>query len=320
MIIKKENLQPIVPSGQNWNFEFNPITRELKIVALPTIITGDNNSNVIFIKTPLEYNGVDLLGVNCIINYSTNWTINDKKNQGQVDLTNSCTEFNDYLIYTWVLDSKQTLRTGMCNFSMEFIMNLEEDPYQNQTKYYLTKNIDENQNDYLQISKTNIDEIQKKYWSISSLKATLFIDEGGEQISGDGEIYPGTEIVGGVGKFTAEGGEIFNDYDNNEASGQFSHAQGTGTKAKHKSSSTSGLNTETGTDNQTVVGKYNRVVSDALFVVGNGTDNDSRKNAFEVKANGDVKIDSALILTDSTSGKEYKIYINDGKLQLEEVN
>ena len=122
-----------------------------------------------------------------------------------------------------------------------------------------------------------------------------------------------------VGRKTAEGGEIFNDYDN-EASGQFSHAQGTGTKAKHKSSSTSGLNTETGTDNQTVVGKYNRVVSDALFVVGNGTDNDSRKNAFEVKANGDVKIDSALILTDSTSGKEYKIYINDGKLQLEEVN
>lgn len=31
-------------------------------------------------------------------------------------------------------------------------------------------------------------------------------------------------------------------------------------------------------------------------------------------------IDNALILTDSTSGKEYKIYINDGKLQLEEVN
>ena len=123
-----------------------------------------------------------------------------------------------------------------------------------------------------------------------------------------------------VGRKTAEGGEIFNDYDNNEASGQISQAQGTGTKAKHKGSSTSGLNTETGTDNQTVVGKYNRVVSDALFVVGNGTDNDSRKNAFEVKANGDVKIDSALILTDSTSGKEYKIYINDGKLQLEEVN
>lgn len=28
----------------------------------------------------------------------------------------------------------------------------------------------------------------------------------------------------------------------------------------------------------------------------------------------------ALILIDNTSGKEYKIYVNDGKLQLEEVN
>lgn len=30
--------------------------------------------------------------------------------------------------------------------------------------------------------------------------------------------------------------------------------------------------------------------------------------------------ENALILIDNTSGKEYKIYINEGKLQLEEVN
>lgn len=70
---------------------------------------------------------------------------------------------------------------------------------------------------------------------------------------------------------------------------------------------------------QMAVGKYNAPNPYSLFMVGNGTSKDDRKNVFEVHKTGDVKIANALILTDSTNGKEYKIYINDGKLQLEEV-
>ena len=72
------------------------------------------------------------------------------------------------------------------------------------------------------------------------------------------------------------------------ASGDYSHAEGEGTIAKNRSSHSSGMSTETGCDAQTVIGRYNTVVNDALFVVGNGTDNVNRSNALEVKQNGTV--------------------------------
>ena len=65
-------------------------------------------------------------------------------------------------------------------------------------------------------------------------------------------------------------------------------------------------------------GRFNEDRADTLLEIGNGS-NTKRKNIFEVYRNGDAKISNCLILIDKNTGKEYKIYIHDGKLQLEEV-
>jgi hypothetical protein len=52
-------------------------------------------------------------------------------------------------------------------------------------------------------------------------------------------------------------GEIFNDYNNNMATGAFSHAEGQGTIAY--------------SDHMHVQGKYNKTTADCLHVIGNGT-------------------------------------------------
>ena len=81
-----------------------------------------------------------------------------------------------------------------------------------------------------------------------------------------------------AGEKTVGGGEIFNDYDNNEATGPNSSASGEGTIA-----------TEEG---QCVVGRYNNPYTeyfkDALFVVGAGKSDTQRANALAVLKNGRI--------------------------------
>ena len=57
---------------------------------------------------------------------------------------------------------------------------------------------------------------------------------------------------------------------------KYTHAGGIGTKAT--------------ADGQTVFGKYNATDNDALFIVGNGTNDDNKQNAFEIMADGTLKI------------------------------
>ena len=44
--------------------------------------------------------------------------------------------------------------------------------------------------------------------------------------------------------------------------------------------------------NQTVIGKYNADKADALFIVGNGTADNTRSNALEVLSDGNVRANS----------------------------
>lgn len=89
----------------------------------------------------------------------------------------------------------------------------------------------------------------------------------------------GEKFNNSVGKKTSDGGEIFNDYAHNVASGQDSHAEGWGTKAS--------------SENQHVQGKYNieDTASKYAFIIGNGKDNDNRSNAFAVDWNGNIFCD-----------------------------
>ena len=84
------------------------------------------------------------------------------------------------------------------------------------------------------------------------------------------------------------------------AAGIYSHAEGVETIAEHYASHASGHVTKTSRDYQTVIGEYNLDDSGALFIVGNGDSDNTRRNAFEVLADG-----TAILGTRLDSNKPY---------------
>ena len=99
----------------------------------------------------------------------------------------------------------------------------------------------------------------------------------------------------------------------NVATGNRSHAEGYHTTATHEGAHTQGKYTTSGRNYQTVLGEYNEVVDDALLVVGNGTSESDRRNAFEVKQDGTVKVNGKNItdISNSTGGSIVKTYTTD---------
>jgi hypothetical protein len=92
---------------------------------------------------------------------------------------------------------------------------------------------------------------------------------------------------------------------NTVAQGTAAHAEGSGTKANGNYSHAGGLGTRALVDYQTAIGKYN-AETDALFVVGNGTADAARSNAFEVYENGDVKIGALKLAPTSWTDEDGK--------------
>lgn len=70
------------------------------------------------------------------------------------------------------------------------------------------------------------------------------------------------------------------------ASGFCSHAEGSQTQATGYYSHSEGLGTIAAGKNQTVMGKYNVRDTSSLLIVGNGTKDSARSNAFKLDANG----------------------------------
>ena len=109
-------------------------------------------------------------------------------------------------------------------------------------------------------------------------------------------------------------GEIFNSYtgvNKNIASGFYSHAEGNSTIATGDNSHSSGYNTIAYNDNMTAIGQYNISGNksdndEKIFVVGNGSDENNRSDAFVVKDNGVIIGNN--ILTRNCPGT--KIYNN----------
>lgn len=79
-----------------------------------------------------------------------------------------------------------------------------------------------------------------------------------------------------------------------KAEGQFSHSEGYHTVAAADASHAAGKGTITSREGQTVVGEYNAEMTDALFVVGNGSSDTDRKNAFWVKKDGTTSLHSVI--------------------------
>lgn len=74
----------------------------------------------------------------------------------------------------------------------------------------------------------------------------------------------------------------------NTASGSNSTATGDGTTASGAAAFSGGEGTVAGYANQTALGQYNNNKSGNLFEIGNGSDDDNRSNALEVKSNGNL--------------------------------
>lgn len=83
-------------------------------------------------------------------------------------------------------------------------------------------------------------------------------------------------------------GEIFNDFTNNEASGNYSHAEGTNTEASGSVSHAEGYYTKTTNDFEHAEGSYNASHTGTRHSIGIGLSSSTRKNAVEAMDDGRV--------------------------------
>ena len=106
-----------------------------------------------------------------------------------------------------------------------------------------------------------------------------------------------------------QGAEIFNDYENNKATGEKAHAEGGGTTASGTNahaegggttasgnfSHAEGLFTKASSNNQHVQGKFNRedTKNKYAFIIGNGTSDSERSNAFAIDWDGNIYINNS---------------------------
>lgn len=94
-----------------------------------------------------------------------------------------------------------------------------------------------------------------------------------------------------------------------QALGWAAHSEGSDTIAKGNNSHAGGSHTIAGWNDQTVIGRYNDNKYGNLFEVGNGTSEDNRSNAFEVKDNGTAYAGGKRLLREGdASGGGTKLY------------
>ena len=87
---------------------------------------------------------------------------------------------------------------------------------------------------------------------------------------------------------TASGGASHAEGFITSATAASAHAEGTYTTASGEQSHAGGYHTIASGNSQTVIGKYNVADQDKAFIIGNGTDDSNRSNAFAVDWNGDI--------------------------------
>jgi hypothetical protein len=127
----------------------------------------------------------------------------------------------------------------------------------------------------------------------------------------------------------AEGSNSHAEGSNTLAKGNRSHAEGKDTVAEGHDSHAGGVGTKATTTAQTAVGKYNTENADALYIVGNGTSDIKRNNAFVVYNDGTAEVDKQgntdksvvnLKYANETYANAYKISEEKDIVTLEDVS
>lgn len=103
------------------------------------------------------------------------------------------------------------------------------------------------------------------------------------------------------------------------SSGFCSHAEGSATVSSGYYSHSEGWGTIAAGKNQTAMGKYNIKDTTSLLIVGNGTKDSNRKNAFKLDASGNGTFAGNVIITGAPSEDNHAItkkWLNDNIAQL----
>lgn len=82
---------------------------------------------------------------------------------------------------------------------------------------------------------------------------------------------------------------------NHTITGTYTFTAGESNTNSHEASSVFGIGNKSGRTAQTVIGSYNVVTNNAMFIVGNGDNDSSRSNAFEVLKDGGVAINGVIL-------------------------
>ena len=127
-------------------------------------------------------------------------------------------------------------------------------------------------------------------------------------------LYANGSIVGNH-FFNSYHGEVFNDYHNNAALGNYSSALGADNIAAGNYSTAAGHGNISQAPGSFSTGTYNSASSDSLFTIGNGSGYEDRSNALEVKTNGDVYLSGQLI----SDGTDIISYIYDSYNYIKEI-
>ena len=124
--------------------------------------------------------------------------------------------------------------------------------------------------------------------------------------------------ITGIGKPSfGIGGEIFNNYADNQARGNYAHAEGSDTNASGDYSHAEGYNTIASGNYSHVEGKWNFDGPSAIHIVGIGTSSSDRKNAHVIDFAGDHYIYGVggFDGTNSESAKSLREVINHDKAE-----
>ena len=113
----------------------------------------------------------------------------------------------------------------------------------------------------------------------------------GEQSHAEGK---GQRINTTITYLIASGNQSHAEGNLTTASGNQSHAEGNQTTASATASHSGGDHTISNTIAGTAIGKYNISGSNKLFVVGNGTDDNNRSDAFVVYTDGNITLNNTL--------------------------
>lgn len=141
-------------------------------------------------------------------------------------------------------------------------------------------------NDQTRLNAANMNELVSFIRNYSQQVGNSVSDLSNETLANLISLIAGWKVSANSADGTVIGGELFNDYVNNSAEGQFSHAGGTQTSTSGQCSFAHGTGLNTASANQVAFGSYNNNLSTNVFEIGNGTSSTETNNLFYITQDG----------------------------------